>query len=128
MSIHLSESSGDILSRLQRSFRLGARPPLLRLALAIGLRRCGGLMPAQTDSKGREIPVKVVSGGAGPLWDALILEAVPCLDALDSAKRKRAYKCLIDLGLSEIANDVQAEGTPGDYLARLAREHYEEKV
>jgi len=124
MSLRLSGESREILTRLQRSFRL-ARPPLLRLALAIGIRQAPDQFPDEpTNSKGPEVEVKVTTAGNDMLFDALLLETFRGLSSpLEGTEKHHAYKTFIDYGLSWLARDYEAKGSPPDYLAKLAESH-----
>ena len=125
MSLRLSGESGEILTRLQRSFRLAERPPLLRLALAVGIREASDELPdGPTNSKGPEIPVRVMTAGNELLFDTLLLERFRGLSSpLEGTEKHRAYKTLGDSGLSWLARDYEAKGSPPDYLAQLAESY-----
>lgn len=125
MSIRLSAESGETLAKLQRSFRLAERPPLLRLALAIAIQHASDRLPEEpTNSKGPEIPVKVITAGNDVLLDALLVERFAVLSPpLEATDRRRAYKTLVDFGLSWLARDYAAKGSPPDYLAQLAERY-----
>lgn len=123
MSVRLSKSSGEALVRLQRVLRISERPPLLRLALAIAIRECQGKFPdVSYDSKGPEIPLRVITGGQELLMDALVVEVLG--HAFESeSDRRRVYKHLVDYGLAKMLADFEQLETRSDYLLHLAR-HY----
>lgn len=124
MSFKLCETSGIALGRLQRGLRLAERPPLLRLAFAVGMRECKGVIPEQLDSRGPEIPVKVLNGGNEALHDALVLSAFRNIRSpLDASDRRRVCKCLVDYGIGYLLRDYERCEERSDYLAVLAKKY-----
>lgn len=120
MSVKLSNRSGEILGKLQRALRLPERPPLLRLALANGLLACDGALRHQDDSRGPEIPIKVITAGQDILMDSLLVEVLGV--PLDPASRRKAYKNLVDSGLERLWEQFEKMNSPTDFLVRLARQ------
>lgn len=122
MSIRLSQEAGEITNRLQRALRLPERPPILRLALALGLTRSAGTVPDQKDSKGPEIPMKVLLQKDEPLYDSLFIQEFPAVQSpLDAAERRRVCKCLVDEGVGMLWKEYERLGKPSDFLARLTK-------
>lgn len=123
MSIKLSQRTAEVIGRLQRALRLRERPPLIRLAFAIGLAECSGILPTNHDSKGPEIPLKVITAGQDTLMDALIAEVFET--PLDQpADRRRIYKCLVDYGFNCMAEDFKKAKGGSEYLVALARRSF----
>ncbi|MFZ5923949.1 MAG: hypothetical protein ACOYW4_01755 [Bacillota bacterium] len=120
MSVKLSHRSGEILGKLQRALRLPERPPLLRLAFAHGLLASDGVLPHQEDSRGPEIPIKVITAGQDLLMDALLVEALG--GTLDPTERRKAYKILVDYGLLKLWEQFEQMDGPSDFLVKLARQ------
>lgn len=121
LSIKLSEFSGETVARLQRVLRLPERPPILRLALAMGLRQCNATLPAQRDSKGPEIPLKVLFAGRELLFDSLVLTTLPEVSCpMEAGERRRIYKCLVDYGIEIIAHEFESAESP-DFLVDMVR-------
>lgn len=119
MSVRLSHRSGEILGKLQRALRLPERPPLLRLALAQGMLAYAGELPHE-DSRGPEIPLKVITGGQDTLMDALVVETLGY--SFDATERKGLYKRLVDLGLSVMYQRFEQMNTATDFLVQIARQ------
>lgn len=115
----LSEASGQTCLRMQRLLRLSDRPSLLRLAFAKAL--ASGTLPArETDNKGPEIPLSVITRNQEMLYDALIVQALG--RSFDPKDRRRIYKDHVDYGLEIIGREFQAVGENSDYLIGLARQ------
>lgn len=121
MSEHfrLSEASGQTCLRIQRLLRISDRPSLLRLAFAKAL--ASDSRPArETDNKGPEIPLSVITRHQEMLYDALIVQATG--SPFDPKDRRRIYKDLVDFGLELVGREFQAVGENSDYLVDLARQ------
>lgn len=115
----LSEASGQTCLRMQRLLRISDRPSLLRLAFAKAL--ASGSLPArETDNKGPEIPLSVITRNHEMLYDALIVQAMGA--PFDPRDRRRIYKDLVDYGLEIVGREFQAVGENSDYLVDLARQ------
>lgn len=124
MSVKLSAKSGDTLSKLQRALRLPERPPLLRLALAIGLRHAQALQPTPVDSRGPEIPLKVITAGDEAFVDSLLLTSMENLSGpIDPGERRRLCKTLVDFGLSILSEEYSRIGDNAEFLTNLARKY-----
>jgi hypothetical protein len=120
MSVKLCHRSGEILGKLQRALRLPERPPLIRLALAHGLLAVREKGLPHEDSRGPEIPLKVINPGPDFLIDALIAQQLET--PFDPADRKRLYKALVDLGLSVMFEKFEELESPTDFLVEMARQ------
>jgi hypothetical protein len=124
MSIRVSSESAEILRKLQRALRI-ERPPLVRLAFAVGLRHCNGTLPTQGDSKGVEVPMKVITFGKDGLFDSTIIDEFgDVLVPFDSGDRRRVYKCLVDHGLGIMASDFEGDRQAVDVIAQMARKYF----
>jgi len=88
--------------------------------LAHGLLASDGVLPPQEDSRGPEIPIKVITSVQDVLIDALIAEVLgPRKDAAD---RRKAYKLLVDFGLLKLWEQFEQMDGPSDFLVKLARQ------
>lgn len=115
----LSEASWQVCQRMQRMLRISDRPALLRLAFAKAL--VSGVRPDfDTDNKGPEIPLSVVTRHQDMMYDALIAQVLG--GPLDTTERRRTYKGFVDQGLGIIGKEFQQVGENTDYLLNLARQ------
>lgn len=121
MSIRLSADSGQILGKLQRSLHLPERPPLLHLALAEGLLLASQRIDlTQVDSRGPEIPLKVITAGQDLLIDSLFIEVIETYSCTESERRKY-FKILLDIGLQKLFEHFEKMDNSSDFLVQLAR-------
>lgn len=106
MSIRLSETSGRELTRVQRRMLLD-RPAVLRIAFALGARNLESLNRRSSDSRGPQIPIRVLAGGMAELSECIVIWASSHADSLKDYDKKRCYKALVEHGIEILAAQLE---------------------
>lgn len=127
MSIRLSEASGKCLPRLQRALLMVERPAVLRLAFAFGIKHSTSMSPETQDSKGPQIPLRVLTRGEDEMWDAVVSHVLGKNSSTQGipseADQRRGYKMLVDHGVGILAGHLDRQPEAQDSLLMLIADY-----